>query len=146
MTIEEGRAGSSLALRELSWVQAHRGLGDHVGPGVVMSNRVAGAGKRVCLYAPANPRVGAWNGQDLVCQALQLSDLCRRLTAQGPLPATPQPWGPVLPADQESGAGTGLSRELVYRTMPQGGAQVRHSLAITFWVLGGPVIRFQNPA
>lgn len=108
--------------------------------------RVVGAGKRVCLHAPANPGAGAWNGQDLVCQALQLSDLCRRLTAQGPLPATPQPWGPVLPADQESGAGTGLSRELVYRTMPQGGAQVRHSLAITFWVLGGPVIRFQNPA
>lgn len=84
MTIEEGRAGSSLA---------HRGVGDHVGPGVGMNQGVAGAGKGVCLHAPPTPGAGAGNGQHLVRQALQLSDLCRRLTAQGPLPATPQPWG-----------------------------------------------------
>lgn len=55
-----------------------------------MNHRAAGVGKGVCLHAPANPWGGCWGGQDLVHQALQLSDLCRQLTAQGPLPATPQ--------------------------------------------------------
>lgn len=115
--------GSSLAHREVGWVQAQRGSRGPRGLRSWDEPELLGRERR-CVFMPLPTRGRVLGMGRTLCARLFSCAICVGGSQPKDLCLGPSaPGGHVRPADQESGDSTGFSRELVDRITPEGGAQ-----------------------